>query len=413
MKKKNLAVAAITCFVVAIIGISIPVYNVYSKVKSFDNYIYPGVTIKGIDVSGKTTVEAKKLISDKFQVPIGNKKLNVKVNNRNYTITYGQMSAKYEIDKAVQEAFSYGRNESVLKKYNLIKKPAEKNIDLVFSYDSKPVDNLINSIKTDVNKDPVNATIKKSGAGFQITQDSVGYKLRDTELKSKILAAINGDTNNDTNVEAAVDTVQAKQTASALSTINTQISTFSTSFGSISSPQRVTNITLATNAINGIVLMPGDTFSFNGVVGQRTAAKGYQSAPVDIGNTTGMGLGGGICQVSTTLYNAVLLAGVKATVRVHHTIPSAYVPLGFDATVDYGNLDYQFKNTLNFPMYIEGSSANGTETFNIYSNSSLTSNSYKVVNNVSPDGKNVKVYLQTYANGTMTNNTMIANDTYK
>jgi vancomycin resistance protein YoaR len=85
------------------------------------------------------------------------------------------------------------------------------------------------------------------------------------------------------------------------------------------------------------------------------------------------GLGGGICQVSTTLYNAILRANIKSVERVHHTLPSHYVPLGMDATVDYGNLDYKFKNTLEYPLYIEADTSGGQVTFNIYSNESLSS----------------------------------------
>lgn len=412
MKKKNIITIAIITFVVIAVGISIPTYNVYSKVKSFDNNIYPGVKINGQDVSGKTTTEAEKLLSDKYQNQIGNKKINVKVNDKTYTISYSQLGAKYDINSAVNEAFSYGRSGSILDKYKVIKNAENKNINLAFSYNTKPVDTLISNIENDVNKNAVDATVTKSGNGFVISPDSDGYKLDDATLKKNILASINGNLGSDDNITGTVNAVKASKTKEKLAGINTLISTFSTQYGSISSPQRSTNINLATKAINGLVLMPGDTFSFNGVVGERTAAKGYQSAPVDIGTHTAMGLGGGICQVSTTLYNAVLLAGIKATVRMHHTIPSVYVPLGFDATVDYGNLDYQFKNTLNYPIYIEGSSANGTETFNIYSDSSLLSKTYKVVNNVDASGTKVKVYLQTYQNGQMISNDMIANDTY-
>ena len=438
MKKKSIIIIGIAAAIIVILGISIPAYNIYSKVKSFDNSIYPGVKIQDIDVAGKSMDEAKKMVSEKYQAVVGNKKVNVQAQGKNYNILYSKLDAKYDTDKIVKEAFDYGKNLGIYEKYKLIKNSPQKNYKLSFTYNKKPLDDFINTIKKDVNKDPVNANITKSGSGFQVTSDSDGYKLKDEDLKNKITAAINGSIGEDTNVQADVETVKAAKTKDKLQSINTLISTFNTSYGPISSPGRSTNIQLATKAINGLLLMPGESFSFNGVVGERTAAKGYQSAPVDIGYSTGMGLGGGICQVSTTLYNAVLQAGIKATERLHHTIPSAYVPLGFDATVDYGNLDYQFKNTLDFPIYIEGNSDNGTETFSIYSNNSLTSKTYKVVNNVYQEmqpsvsyiddstlpagttridqnplvGHKVKVFLQTYQNGTMISQDLIANDTY-
>jgi vancomycin resistance protein YoaR len=411
MKNKNVIMVGIISFIVIVAGISIPTYKVYSKVKSFDNYIYPTVKINGEDVSGKTVEEAKKLLSDKYQTPIGDKKINVKVNDKIYKINYSQIDANYGINNAVEQAFNYGRDKNIIDKYKLIKNPVLKSIQMSFNYNSKPIDNFINTIQKDVNIAPKDASVVKNGNGFQVTPDVDGSKLNTDELNKNIIVSINGNLGEDTNVQGNMEVEKAKRTKEILSTINTQISTFSTNYGSISGPSRVNNIQLATNTITGLVLMPGDNFSFNGVVGQRTAAKGYQSAPVDIGTQTSQGLGGGICQVSTTLYNAVLLAGIKATERMHHTIHSLYVPLGYDATVDWDNLDYQFKNTLPFPIYIEGSSANGTETFNIYSNSSLLSKNYKVVSNAGP-GLKVKVYLQTYQNGQMIGNDLIANDTY-
>lgn len=438
MKRKNIIIIGVVAAIIVILGVSIPAYNIYSKVKSFDNIIYPGIKIEDIDVSGKSMDEAKKMVSDKYQAIVGDKKVNVQAKDKNYSILYSKLDAQYDTDKVVKEAFDYGKNLGIYNRYKYIKNPQQKDYKLSFTYNKKPLDDFVNTIKKDVNKDAVNAAITKSGSGFQITSDIDGYKLKDEDLKNKIIGAINGSIGSDTNVQADVETVKAAKTKDKLQSINTLISTFSTSYGPISSPGRATNIQLATKAINGLCLMPGESFSFNGVVGERTAAKGYQAAPVDIGYSTGMGLGGGICQVSTTLYNSVLQAGIKATERLHHTIPSAYVPLGFDATVDYGNLDYQFKNTLDFPIYIEGNSDNGTETFNIYSNNSLTSKTYKVVNNVYQEiqpsvsyiddptlpagttrvdqnpsvGHKVQVFLQTYQNGTMVSQDLIANDTY-
>ena len=106
-------------------------------------------------------------------------------------------------------------------------------------------------------------------------------------------------------------TSKADVTAEKLKGINAKISTFGTNYGSISSAARANNVVVSTKSINGLVLMPGETFSFNGVVGKRTEARGYQSAPVIVGNKVESGLGGGICQVSSTLYNACLKANLK------------------------------------------------------------------------------------------------------
>lgn len=415
MNKKNAIILSSTCFFIAALAAGLYGYKAYSKVKGYDNYIYPTVIIENENVSGKTKEEATKILNDKYQVSLQNKKINIKIRDKSYVIAYSQIGAKYNIDKVVKEAYQYGKDKNFIDKYKLLRNPSTKVIKLSFDYDSntKPIDDLINNIKKDINKDAKNASITKNGSNFVITPDQDGYKLKDQELKKDIMTAINGQLGQNPSVQGNIESVKANITKEKLSGINTLLGTFNTNYGSISSPGRMTNIQLATRTINGKVIMPGETFSFNGILGRRTAENGYQAAPVDIGKTTGMGIGGGICQVSTTLYNAALLAGIKPTVRTHHSIPSAYVSLGHDATVDYdGKLDYQFKNTFNFPIYIEGSSANGIETFNIYSDASLKSKTYKVVDDVVEGGKRVKLYLQTYQNGTMIANELISDDTY-
>lgn len=415
MKKKNAIILSSTCFLIAALAAGGYGYKAYSKVKSYDSYIYPTVIIENDNVSGKTKEEAKEILDNKYQASLQNKKISIKVGDKSYVIGYSQIGAKYNIDKAVSEAYNYGKNKSFIDKYKLLRNPDTKTIKLSFDYDSntKPIDDFIDNMKKTVNKDAKNASVTKSGADFVITPDQDGYKLKDQELKKDIMTAINGQLGQDSLVQGNIESVKANITKEKLRGINTLLSTFSTNYGSISSPGRMTNIQLATRTINGKVIMPGETFSFNGILGKRTAEKGYQSAPVDIGKTTGMGIGGGICQVSSTLYNAALLGGIKPTVRTHHSIPSAYVPLGHDATVDYdGKLDYQFKNTFNFPIYIEGSSANGIETFNIYSDASLKNKTYKVVDDLVEGGKRVKLYLQTYQNGNMTANELISDDSY-
>lgn len=124
-----------------------------------------------------------------------------------------------------------------------------------------------------------------------------------------------------------------------------------------SSANRITNVTLAAEAINGLVLEPGDKFSYNGVVGQRTAAKGYKPAGAYVGGETVDEIGGGICQVSSTLYWCALKSDLKIVKRSNHMYPVAYLPLGFDATVNWGTIDFQFENSLSHPirlsLYVE------------------------------------------------------------
>lgn len=129
---------------------------------------------------------------------------------------------------------------------------------------------------------------------------------------------------------------------------------------------RVTNLQVAAKNINGTILYPGDEFSYNKVVGERTAARGFKEAHVFSGGKVVDGLGGGICQVSSTLYNAVLLANLDVTDRTAHMMHTGYVEPSLDATVVYGSIDFKFKNNRETPIKIEATVKNGKAITKIY-----------------------------------------------
>ena len=125
--------------------------------------------------------------------------------------------------------------------------------------------------------------------------------------------------------------------------------------------------------------MPGESFSFNKVVGPRTRERGYKDAAIIVGNVYESGLGGGICQTSSTLHQAVVRAGIIPIQRRNHTLPTSYMPLGFDAVVAWGSLDYVFKNPYNFPILIDVSTAGRTLTISIYGDVTAIDKTYSVV----------------------------------
>lgn len=143
------------------------------------------------------------------------------------------------------------------------------------------------------------------------------------------------------------------------------LATYSTNF-SVRNVSRTTNIKLASAKINGTVLMPGDTFSYNTTVGKRTAAAGFKSAAVYAGGEVTTGIGGGICQVSSTLYNSVLLSNLEIVERYNHGFNPGYVPAGRDATVSWGGPDFKFKNSRKYPIKIVSSVSGGTITTKIF-----------------------------------------------
>ncbi|MGV8981924.1 VanW family protein [Clostridium sp.] len=380
MNKKIVAIIILLSIVV--LGASGVYGYAYINTNKWTSLVYPGVKIEEVDLSGKTLVEAKSMITEKYGDAILKKNINIKTPLKTYSLNYKEINAKYNIDEVVEEAFNYGKDLNLYKRYKLITKPVSDELTLKFVYDSKPVNELITKMKKEIDTSPVDGSISRINGDFQITPDKRGAKLVTDKLEEKILSKINGDIKApNIIVEAKVETTLANITIEKLQTINSKLSSFSSNF-TTSSFGRSTNITLATNSINGTLLMPGQAFSFNGKVGERTSAKGYMPAPVDIGTKVSSDYGGGICQVSTSLYNTVIRANINSTERNHHSIPSVYIPLGMDATVDWGNLDYKFVNTLGYPIYIESIVENKILTFNVYSNSSLTNRTYNLVNDI-------------------------------
>ena len=216
------------------------------------------------------------------------------------------------------------------------------------------------------------------------------------------------------------------------------LASYSTSYAT-SSANRCTNVELATKSINGYVLMPGETFSYNDTVGQRNAARGYKEAGVYLNGEVTTGLGGGICQVSSTLYNAVLLSNLEIVERTNHTFKPSYVPAGQDATVSWGAPDFKFKNNRNYPIKISATTSGKNIYFNIYglktdddyevkivsnqvgtvpfttsyqNDSSLPSGTQKVIQGGS-NGCKTETYKILYKNGTEVSRTRINADTYK
>ena len=130
---------------------------------------------------------------------------------------------------------------------------------------------------------------------------------------------------------------------------------------------RTENIKISVNAIDNTVLMPGEEFSFNDSTGPRSAEAGYKEASIIVGGEFTTGIGGGVCQVSTTLYQAALKSDMEITSRRNHGLPVSYVPMGQDATVSYGYIDLKFKNNKKYPIYIEGFVSGGEVHIKLYS----------------------------------------------
>lgn len=194
------------------------------------------------------------------------------------------------------------------------------------------------------------------------------------------------------------------------------LGTFSTNY--VNNPNRTTNLRLASNKINGTVIMPGEKFSFNKVVGKRTVEAGYKNAAIFADGQVTDGLGGGICQVTSTLYNAVVFANLEIVSRRNHMFVPSYVKGGRDATVVYGSTDFVFENSRSYPIKILSSVQDGVATVKIYGYKNPNEQNYDISIETSliksTSTTNVydayKVYKQ---NGEIVKREKLSRDTYK
>lgn len=193
------------------------------------------------------------------------------------------------------------------------------------------------------------------------------------------------------------------------------LSTYSTKY-SAGNTGRTTNLQLATSKINGTVLMPGETFSYNQVVGARTIAAGYKEAPIYVSGQVVDGLGGGICQITSTLYNAVLYANLQIVERSNHQFVPSYVTASRDATVVYGSIDFKFKNNREYPIKLVCSVSGGLATFQIFglkSNNEYNVEIYSRVTGSSSNSTYSEAYRILKQNGQVVKNELLSKDTYK
>lgn len=281
-------------------------------------------------------------------------------------------------DAVVQSSYYLENNELIItsgKEGNIV--DAEKTIENIknsistFSALNTPVEIAVKTeqpdeikveqIYNEIRKDPVDAYYTKDPFEIHPSENGIDFKISLEEAK----AMISSEKKEEYSIPLTI--IRPNVTTNMIGTeaFPDMLSTFSTRYAA-SNRNRTTNLMLAANKINGTVLMPGETFSYNKVVGARTIAAGYKEAPIYVEGRVEDGLGGGICQITSTLYNAVIYANLEITQRTNHQFVPSYVTASRDATVVYGALDFQFKNNRNYPIKLVCSVSGGIANFQIF-----------------------------------------------
>lgn len=357
--KKPLLIIAIS-FIIIIISLIIFIFLLVNK-----DTIYENVYINKINVQGMTKSEAYDTISKNCEFGT----LSLIYNNKKWQTDLKDAGFNYKVQDAVDKAIAIGRNQdtfqNILKIINLSYFSDKEYIDLDYTHNYKKIEEFCNKVGKELNSDPIEASISIENDKITITAGRDGKKLIASKIINELKEKIENDKEKDIDIKIPFDTKSPKLKYKELSQINGVISSFQTDYRT-SVRSRAWNVELSASKIDNQLLMPGEEVSFLQKIGKITYSEGFRPAPVIINNEYKNGIGGGVCQVSTTLYNALLEGNVEIKERSNHTFPAKYVPIGRDATVGDTSPDLKYKNNYPFPIFIKTYAQNGILTAKVY-----------------------------------------------
>ena len=498
-KKSKLGIVLIITVIILILIALLS--TIFAVINIGNEKIIKGIKIAQIDVSNLTKEEAQKTLEEIYFKKMENE-IYLIYGEFESTTTYKALEVEYQINKAIEEAYEIGRDGNLFKdNLTIIKSWIQgKQIELDVKINSEMLDQVVKNINKSIEGAVVQSSYYIENQKLIITSGKDGLEVEANQLFQEIYKAVKDDTQSqlitipmmtaepdeidlqkihqevykevqnayytqnpftiypesdgiDFDMENAkillaepkeqyeIPLIITKPTKT-IQQIGTeafpdQLATFSTNYQA-SNTNRTTNLKLSAGKINGTVLLPGEEFSYNKIVGERTIAAGYKEAATFSGGKVVDGLGGGICQISSTLYDAVVMANLEVTERRNHQFVTSYVGAGKDATVVWGSQDFKFKNTRKYPIRITATVQGGVATVQIWGlkeeveyditietkktatisyttqyiqDASLPAGQQKVVQEGN-NGRKVEAYKVTRLNGQVISKTLLSKDTY-
>ncbi len=341
-------------FVVASIILTIFALTAAGDYLYFRDRIYPGVTIDGVDTGYMKTQDVK---NELFRQQYHQTQVIMKAEEVEQVFLLEELGLEPDLDRIVNKAYSLGRSKNYLEnlrvRYGLLKD--EDNISLCFHVHKELMFKSLEELESAINKKPIDAQFVVSGDKISIQPGKTGLGLDREKNKNALLYKLSYINSQKTPIEFPLikSKIEPEITTEILESkgIENLVASFSTNFG-LEDVGRVHNIKLAGEKLDYFILPPGKNFSFNREVGRITAERGFKEAPIILEGELVPGIGGGVCQVSSTLYNTALLSGLEIKQRVNHSRPVSYLPLGRDATIAYDYIDLIFKNNRDHHIFI-------------------------------------------------------------
>lgn len=410
-----------------------------AKITAWEDKIYPGTSIGKVDVSGLTLNEAKEKVEEQLMEPLKERRVRFSyVNKKNY-MSYEKLNVVIGED-VFQAALANGKDGSDEDKLKFIENGKPLQVEPVLAYDESYVDEMMEEIQlrlTEFSRQHV--ALRKDGK-VRLKENATEDVLDKDAFKSAVKEAVDFDPKNNPYIEVPVNKIPTKVTQAQLDAVDTKLTSFTSYYG-WSYDARKFNVGHAAKKISGSLLMPGQEFSFNQSIGGGAGStNGFSKSAVYKGTDVVQEPGGGVCQVSSTIYNVILKLGINPTQRKNHGMSIGYLPPGMDAVVYAPTLDLRFVNPFDHPIYITAKADGDALTFNVYgAKGSLGGYSYKyesvkykedkaqikqvndktipqggiVLDPTPHNGSSVRVYKITYKDGKRISRKLYTDNTYR
>lgn len=367
-KKLGKIIGAVAVVAIAAAGISYFAYqkNVSKMEQAVNvNTYYEGITVNGISLGGLDKTAAKALLDQNLQSELDKETITIQAGEKSFEIDYSSFGAKYDIDKALEDAYAIGRDGSLKERYEIITNLKQKpqNIEAEYFFDEAKTREQIEAIEKEVKVEAQDSTMKRENGTFVITDEKAGFDLDIEQTLQKVKEVV--AEKKEGSIDAVITEIQPQITKAENQKATDLIGSFYTTFSS-GAAGRNENLRVGCANINGTVVPPGGIFSMNESLGPQTYANGYRNAAVIVNGKIEDGLAGGVCQITTTLYNAVIFAELDVVERRNHSLAVAYVPLGRDAAVAGDYTDFKFKNNTEYPVYVEAYLSGNKLITNVY-----------------------------------------------
>ncbi|HWR22525.1 MAG TPA: VanW family protein [Feifaniaceae bacterium] len=337
----------------------------------------PETSINGIDISGLSFEEGERRVLEDERDALAKVSLPVSYNGASQTFGANELGVSTNAKELLNEAYLRNKAGTLPRDFNLTYIPFHRDTELVL--DEAKLKNALGRFlnERDVPAENAAASFDTANREFVYTNETTGHMADVTAVVNAVKdRLIKKDYSTFAVSDGYVDIVKPAVTAEVLAHNTVLIGRAVTL--ATNDEDRNTNIRLMCEAVDGLMLQPDETLSLNDLVGQRTEEKGFKAAAAIVDGQLTDSIGGGICQLAGTLYNAALYADMEIVERVHHTWPSEYLPIGLDATLNWDNKDLKIKNRSGFPIYITATMQDLVVTVEIYGQQS-------------PDGLDIEV----------------------